>query len=177
MVDLLFGDVQWGQRRTRTFRLSQNSIIDEYTDDELRACYRFGRESILFITDLLACDIRRDTWRTHALQPLTQVLVALRFYASGSFLQVVADTIRLPFSGGSEGLSSVGCEAKSLHKVALHEYNYLWSRGYVFFAYPLVSMGLVHLGEAFELTYSKIYNSGMQFISSHHCQRSWFSRS
>ena len=93
MVDLLFGDVQRGQRRARTFRLSQHSFIDEYTDDELRVRYRFGRESILFITDLLACYLRRDTRRNHALQPLTQVLIALRFYASGSFIQVVGDTI------------------------------------------------------------------------------------
>ena len=50
-------------------------------------------ESILFITDLLTGDLCRDTRRNHALQPLTQVLVALRFYASCSFLQVVGDTV------------------------------------------------------------------------------------
>ena len=93
MVDLLFGDVQRGQRRVWTLRLSQHSFIDEYTDDELCVRYRLGRESILFITDLLACYLHRDTWRNHALQPLTQVLIALRIYASGSFLQVVGDTI------------------------------------------------------------------------------------
>ena len=50
-------------------------------------------ESILFITDLLACYLHRDTWCNQALQPLTHVLIALRFYASGSFLQVMGDTI------------------------------------------------------------------------------------
>ena len=92
MVDLSFADAQQGQRKGRTFRLSQHSFIDEYTDDELHIHYRFGRESIMFITDLLACDLRRDTRHNHALQPLTQVLLALRFYASGSFLQVMGDT-------------------------------------------------------------------------------------
>ena len=61
MVDLSFGYAQQGQRKARTFRLSQHSFIDEYTDNELHIHYRFGRESIMFITDLLACDLRRDT--------------------------------------------------------------------------------------------------------------------
>ena len=63
----MFGNAQQGQRRARTFRLPQSSIIDEYTNVELCVRYRFARESILFITDLLACDLRRDTRRNHAL--------------------------------------------------------------------------------------------------------------
>ena len=62
------------------------------TDKELRARYRSKREFILFITNLVAGDITRNTRRNHALSPLHQVLIALRLYASGGFLQVIGDT-------------------------------------------------------------------------------------
>ena len=68
------------------------SDIDDYSEEELRVRYRFRRDSILFITNLVAGDISRNTRRNHALPPLLQVLIALRFYASGSFLQVIGDT-------------------------------------------------------------------------------------
>ena len=93
MANLLFFNVERGHRRPRKFRLSNNSLIDDYTDEELRARYRFGRQSILYITNLLARDLRRSTARNHALTPLHQVLIALRFFASGSFLQVIGDTV------------------------------------------------------------------------------------
>ena len=64
-------------------------------------------QSILFITDLLACDLCRDTRRNHALQPLTQVLIALRFYASASFLKVVGDTIGVDKSTVSRVVTKV----------------------------------------------------------------------
>ena len=91
MADLLFCDLR-SRRRERRFRAGSQFEIDRFTDDELLARYRFGRESIMFITNLVARDISRNTRRNHALHPLHQVLIALRFYASGSFLQVIADT-------------------------------------------------------------------------------------
>ena len=93
MANLLFFNVERGHRRPRKFRLSNNSLIDDCTDEELRARYRFGRQSILYITNLLARDLRRSTARNHALTPLHQVLIALRFFTSGSFLQVIGDTV------------------------------------------------------------------------------------
>ena len=65
---------------------SPNPGIDGYTDGELRAQYRFGRQSLLFITNLLTKDLQRITARNHALKPIDQVLVALRLFACGSFL-------------------------------------------------------------------------------------------
>ena len=73
------------------FRTGTQCEIDDFTDEELRARYLFRRESILFITNLVAGDISHNTQRNYALSPLHQVLIALRFYASGSFLQVIGD--------------------------------------------------------------------------------------
>jgi hypothetical protein len=67
--------------------------VEDYTEGGLRARYRFGREALGFIVDVLRTDLERPTKRGHALSPETQVLIALRFFASGSFQQVIGDTI------------------------------------------------------------------------------------
>ena len=69
-----------------------NLNIEGLTDAELRIRYRFGRQAINYITNLLFDDLVRDTDRNCALIPNVQVLIALWFLASGSFLQVIGDT-------------------------------------------------------------------------------------
>ncbi|XP_028412204.1 putative nuclease HARBI1 [Dendronephthya gigantea] len=64
-----------------------------YSDSELRARYRFGRESIYNIVRLVEDDIRPSANRTFPISATNQVLITLRFLATGSFLQVVGDTI------------------------------------------------------------------------------------
>ena len=64
-------------------------------DEELKTRYRFSKNSIEFIADLISEDIERDTKRNKALSPFTQVLIFLQFVASGSFQQVVGDTIEM----------------------------------------------------------------------------------
>ncbi|XP_028415792.1 putative nuclease HARBI1 [Dendronephthya gigantea] len=78
-------------RQERTYRPRNLNVIG-FNDSQLRARYRFGRNAINYITNLLYDDLVRDTQRGHALSPDSQVLIALRFYATGSFLQVVGDT-------------------------------------------------------------------------------------
>ena len=106
MAGLLFCDVG-RRRRERKFRAGTQSDIDDYSDEEVRVRYRFRRESILFITNLVAGDISRNTRRNHALPPLLQVLIALRFYASGSFLQVIGDTFGVDKSTVSRAITDV----------------------------------------------------------------------
>ena len=87
------------------FRTSTQFKINDFTDEELRAHYRFKRESILFITNLVASDITRNTQQNHALSPLHQVLIALRFYASGGFLKVVGNTFSVDKSTISHAIT------------------------------------------------------------------------
>ena len=68
-------------------------MLDGLCEAEVKSRYRFSRDSIQFITDMLATDLERPTERNRALKPQEQVLVALRFFASGSFLEVVGDTV------------------------------------------------------------------------------------
>ena len=96
MADLLFPLID-PQIRERRFQ--QREIdLHELTDEELCSRYRFGRESIKFLIGNLKDDLQRQTRRNHALSPTLQVLAALRFFASGSFLQIIGDTIGLPKS-------------------------------------------------------------------------------
>ena len=78
-------------RRERRYR-PRGLNIDGLYDNELRARYRFGRNSINYITNLLREDLVHDTQGGHAIEPEQQVLIALRFFASGSFLQVIGDS-------------------------------------------------------------------------------------
>ena len=105
MADLLFGDFIRRPRRPRQFR----GLVDiaNFSDHELRARFWFGRQAIQYVTDLLTDDLRRNTRRNHALPPLQQVLIALRFFASGSFLQVIGDTAGVDKSTVSRVVTNV----------------------------------------------------------------------
>lgn len=110
MADLLFGGfglMSVPRRKERKFRLRDDFSLADYTDDELRSRYRFDRESIEFLVDLLRDDLERATSRNHALSTTVQVLVALRFFAPGRFLQVIGDTLGLAKSTVSRIISNV----------------------------------------------------------------------
>ncbi|XP_029208930.2 putative nuclease HARBI1 [Acropora millepora] len=105
MADFLLQLPPVQQRRPRNYRFNANLL--NYTDEELRARYRFGSESIQFITNLIETYLRRKTNRSHALRPIDQVLIALRFYASGNFLQVIGDTVGVDKSTVSRAVHDV----------------------------------------------------------------------
>lgn len=72
------------------------------THNELYAHYRLGREDIVVICDILRSHLERATLRSHALTVKKQVLIALRFYACGSFYEVIGDGLAVT-------KSTVGC--------------------------------------------------------------------
>ena len=72
-----------------------------------RCRYRFGCDSLKYLFEILENDLQRQTKRNHALTPTWQILVALRFYASGSFLQIIGDTLGLPKSSVSRIITDV----------------------------------------------------------------------
>ena len=79
-------------RKEKVYRATVCHLTN-LTDDELRARYRFGQDSINFIANLLREDLVRTTNKATVLTVEEQVKIALRFYASGSFLQVIGDTL------------------------------------------------------------------------------------
>ena len=79
-------------RKDRVFR-GTISHLTNLNDDELRRRYRFGKDSIAYLCNLLQDRLRRTTNKATALTVEQQVCIALRYYASGSFLQVIGDTL------------------------------------------------------------------------------------
>ena len=56
-----------------------------------RERFRLSPEAASSLEDVIAASIAHETGRNHALSPREQLLVTLRFYATGSFFRMVAD--------------------------------------------------------------------------------------
>ena len=105
MADLLIPIIS-PKIRKKVFR-HHEIFVDDFSDEELRSRYRFGRDSIEFLTGILENHLQRQTKRNHALSPTLQILVALGFFVSGSFLQPIGDTVGLPKSSVSRVVKDV----------------------------------------------------------------------
>ena len=103
MNNIVMNNVVMGNlaRRPRTYRHRPSQLLDNFTEAEIHDRYRFTRPSIQYIIDLVEDDLRRPTFRNHALSVEIQVLVSLRFLASGCFLQVDADIFGIDKSTAS----------------------------------------------------------------------------
>ena len=94
-------------RRERVFRDRRNPL--ELSEPDIVAQYRLSWESIMMLCDLLNDELRRETERSKALSVQTQLFCTLRFLATGSFQQVVADL---------HGVSKASV-SRSVHNVCL----------------------------------------------------------
>lgn len=81
-------------RRERIVRDRRNPL-DIFTDTELLERFRFDRASIFEIADVLAPQLQHATNHNDALSPTQQVLIALRFFASGAFQNSLGDMIQV----------------------------------------------------------------------------------
>ena len=79
---------------TRKRRIYHRQVdpLELYTHCELRSRYCFGRASDYNI-ELVAAEITPSTNRNHAVSAEMQVLLTLRFLASGSLLQIIGETV------------------------------------------------------------------------------------
>ncbi|XP_032238952.1 putative nuclease HARBI1 [Nematostella vectensis] len=104
---LLFGNLAGRPAQPRRFRHFRTELDDYYNDKNVKSRFRFNSDSIRYIVDLLSPQLARGTKRNHALSPTLQVLVALRYFASGNFLEVIGDTFGLPKSTVSRCITDV----------------------------------------------------------------------
>lgn len=74
----------------RVFR-DRNNPLDYMDDAELKSRYRFGRGVIIMLCDLLNPALQRLTDAGRGLAVSLQILIALRFYATGNFFQMHGD--------------------------------------------------------------------------------------
>lgn len=92
-------------KRERVYH--DHSDLLQVSDENLLSLYRFPRHEIIRIIAELDPNLHRATDRSHALSTSTQVLLTLRFYASGTFQAVLADTLGLSQSCVSRVISNV----------------------------------------------------------------------
>jgi hypothetical protein len=83
--------VVYVQPKVRNFR--HNEVYSEMSDLELRERYRFGADGINFIHNLLKDRLEKKTNQIHTVNSFEQVLLALRYFASGAFMQAIGDTM------------------------------------------------------------------------------------
>ena len=83
-------------RRERLFR-DRYDPFDFYDDSEFKKRFRFTKVTTRYIITLIEMDerITRHTRRNAALPPYQQVLLCLRFYATGSFQITVGDFLNI----------------------------------------------------------------------------------
>lgn len=83
------------------------SPLDVLPEHAIQARYRLPRDEIQRLIQLVAPHIRRATRCNFALSPEVQLLAALRFYAVGSFLEVVGDGTGLSKASLSRSVAAV----------------------------------------------------------------------
>ena len=91
------------QQIPRLFR-DRTNPLDYMTDTQIVHNYRLDRESIYELCHELA----RPTRRVHAFPVSLQVMVALRYFASGSYMNVIGD---------AHGVSKMSV-SRSIHSIA-----------------------------------------------------------
>ncbi|KAK7488592.1 hypothetical protein BaRGS_00020209 [Batillaria attramentaria] len=85
------GNAAWrGLHHERIFR-DRTNPFNTYNVD-LYKRFRFRRDDIVYLCDIIGDDIDHPVPRKGFLPPLVQAMVALRYYASGSFQVVIGDT-------------------------------------------------------------------------------------
>ncbi|XP_062384609.1 putative nuclease HARBI1 [Sardina pilchardus] len=82
-------------------------LLDIYSDAAIIGKYRLLGATIRQLIDNLGPQLQRPTGRTFALSPTVQVLTALRFYATGSFMEVVGDSLGLSKASVSRAVAAV----------------------------------------------------------------------
>ncbi|XP_051782571.1 putative nuclease HARBI1 [Erpetoichthys calabaricus] len=88
--------------------------LAQYTTEELYARFCFGRDNIKYIADLVRPKLQHKTKRSHVLSVGEQCLIVLRFYASGTFYQVVGDNMGVDKSTVTNVVKAVLVELASL---------------------------------------------------------------
>ena len=82
-------------RRERVFRDRMNPFYWFSDEGDFIDRFRFTKGTVQYIIELVAHDIGPHTARSHAVPAFLQVLIALEFYASGTFQITVVDIIHV----------------------------------------------------------------------------------
>ena len=94
------------RRAERIFRREIDDVLTYYSDNELHERYRFSQQTS-YITCFIEDEISPTTNRSQPVFATKQVLITLRFLASGSFQQVTRETVSGLYKSTSVQLSGM----------------------------------------------------------------------
>lgn len=77
-------------RLPRVFR-DRSNPFDELSDEHFRERFRMNKQSAVLVLDQIQENIQPFTNRNFPISAMNQLLLALRFYATGTFQQVIGD--------------------------------------------------------------------------------------
>ena len=67
--------------------------LKEYHNEDFRLSFRLRKDWVIDLVKILEKDLQHQTRRGLPLTPMQQVVIALRFYATGTFQRVIGDLI------------------------------------------------------------------------------------
>ena len=90
-LDLQVNQFQQQQhmRRPRTYKVRDNPM-ETMNDVEFKRHFRFTKQHVLKLTELIAEDLISDTNRGLPIDPVLQVTIALNHYAGGHFQRITS---------------------------------------------------------------------------------------
>ncbi|KAJ8912380.1 hypothetical protein NQ315_014748 [Exocentrus adspersus] len=80
------------RRRPQNYRPREDHFLSWNEEDFIKR-FRLSKNGVRYIVNLISDNIRSPTQQNHALSPEQMVLLTLRFYATGNFLQTAGDLI------------------------------------------------------------------------------------
>lgn len=82
------------KRKTRFYRKRTN-FFDEFDDEQFKRRFRLEKYTVIELTKIIGSQLEHSSSLNNALSPIEQVLIALRFYACGSFQLVLGDLFQV----------------------------------------------------------------------------------
>lgn len=160
-------------RRPRVFRERVNQF-EKYDDIDFQTRFRFTKETVLHILEIIGPEIERRTRRSHPVPAIIQLLVTLRFYATGSFQKVLADHIDISQPTVCRIIPRVTNAIAALRPdyikmpTTLEERRRTMARFHAIRGFPCV------IG-AIDCTHIKIQSPGGPFAELYRNRKGWFS--
>lgn len=82
-------------QKQRVFR-DRTNVFDCYSDEQFRERFRYTKNGVFKLVELLECDLKKGSSRSCDFPLEFELIVALRFFTSGSMQLVLADTLNEP---------------------------------------------------------------------------------
>ncbi|CAI6359398.1 unnamed protein product [Macrosiphum euphorbiae] len=99
--------------RPRRFRDRSNPLQD-YDDLDFKCRFRLSKETFMILLHMIGDSIKHKTNRSSSLSPVLQLLIALRYYATGAFQMVLGDHIQVNKSTVCRVIKTVSTEIARL---------------------------------------------------------------